>query len=77
MWILLSGNILNIIGNYILIYGKLGIPELGLLGAGISTMVSRILMVIAYLVLFFGTRRYQSFREGFRLGKSTEQISVC
>ena len=28
-------------------------PELGLLGAGISTMVSRILMVIAYLVLFF------------------------
>ena len=69
MWILLSGNILNIIGNYILIYGKLGMPELGFLGAGISTMVSRILMVIAYLVLFFGTRRYQSFREGFRLGK--------
>lgn len=25
-------------------------------------------MVIAYLVLFFGTRRYQSFREGFRRG---------
>lgn len=77
MWILLSGNILNIIGNYILIYGKLGMPELGLLGAGISTMVSRILMVIAYLVLFFGTRRYQSFREGFDWEKSTEQILAC
>ena len=68
MWILLIGNILNIIGNYILIYGKLGMPELGLLGAGVSTLVSRILMVIAYVVLFFGTRRYQSFREGFRRG---------
>lgn len=68
MWILLSGNILNIIGNYILIYGKLGMPELGLLGAGVSTLVSRILMVIAYLVLFFGTRRYRSFRKGFRRG---------
>lgn len=35
MWILLGGNTLNIIGNYILINGKLGFLELGLLGAGI------------------------------------------
>lgn len=33
MWILLAGNVMNIIGNYILIYGKLGMPEMGLLGA--------------------------------------------
>lgn len=65
MWILLGGNILNIIGNYILIYGKLGMPEMGLVGAGISTLTSRILMVIAYLILFFATSRYQTFREGF------------
>lgn len=55
MWILLSGNILNIIGNYVLIYGKMGFPELGLCGAGISTLISRILMVVAFLVLFFMT----------------------
>lgn len=66
MWILLSGNILNIIGNYLLIYGKLGMPEMGLTGAGVSTLISRILMVIAYLVLFFGTSRYRVFREGFK-----------
>ena len=69
MWILLGGNLLNIIGNYILIYGKFGFPELGLTGAGISTLVSRILMVIVYLILFFGTSRYRMFRQGFWEGR--------
>ena len=45
MWILLFGNVLNIMGNYVLIYGVAGFPELGLLGAGISTLFSRIVML--------------------------------
>lgn len=73
MWILLGGNILNIIGNYILIYGKLGLPEMGLSGAGISTLVSRILMVAAYLALFFGTSRYATFKKGFHSGNINRQ----
>ena len=36
---------------------------------GISTLVSRILMVIVYLMLFFGTSRYRIFRQGFRTGR--------
>lgn len=39
MWILLACNLLNIVGNYMLIYGRWGAPELGLTGAGISTFV--------------------------------------
>ena len=69
MWILLSGNVLNIIGNYILIYGKLGMPELGITGAGISTLTSRILMVIAFSALFLTSKRYKVYKEGFISGK--------
>ncbi len=38
---------MNILGNWVLIYGVAGFPELGLLGAGISTLASRILMALA------------------------------
>lgn len=71
MWILLGGNVLNIIGNYILINGKLGFPEMGLLGAGVSTLFSRIVMVIVFAYVFLRSRRFLRYKIGFfRLGWS-------
>lgn len=65
MWILLGGNALNIVGNYILINGKLFFPELGLLGAGISTLFSRIAMVVAFAWIVWGSNRFADYRIGF------------
>ncbi len=68
----LTGNVLNIVGNYILIYGKLGMPEMGLLGAGVSTLFSRIVMVVVFAVIVLRSRRFIRYRVGFlRLGWST------
>lgn len=46
-------NLLNIAGNYILIFGKFGMPALGVEGAAISTSIARgVSMVILFVILF-------------------------
>ena len=56
MWIILSSNLLNILGNYLLIFGKWGCPELGLFGAGLSTLLSRVYMLVALWVVLRSSR---------------------
>lgn len=65
MWILLSGNLINILGNYVLIYGKCGMPEMGVLGAGVATLLSRVVMVGLFMVVLMSRRKFHPYREGF------------
>ncbi|MDD5861498.1 MAG: MATE family efflux transporter [Prevotella sp.] len=68
MWVLIGGNILNICGNYVLIYGHFGLPELGLSGAGLSTLFSRIVMAFVMAGVFLLRSKYKVFFQGFRSG---------
>ncbi|MFC2109639.1 MATE family efflux transporter [Bacteroidota bacterium] len=45
-------NVINVIINYLLIYGKFGFPKMELIGAGLGTLISRVLMLafIMYIV---------------------------
>lgn len=65
MWNLLTGNLLNIIGNYVLIYGKAGMPEMGVVGAGVATLLSRVVMVALFLFVFLSRKKMRPYREGF------------
>lgn len=64
MVIIITSNLVNILFNYLLIYGNWGFPEMGAAGAGLATMISRIcapVMVIAYFYYKKNFRRYFSF----------------
>lgn len=61
MTLLMIGNLLNIFGNWVLIYGKLGFPEMGLTGAGISTLVSRALILLVFIVFIFKSKKMNEY----------------
>ena len=69
MWTLLAGNALNIGGNYLLIYGIGPFPELGLLGAGLSTLFARVFSAAMLGGIILARKRYAPFRSGFRAAR--------
>ena len=60
---LISANLVNWAGNWALIYGKLGLPAMGVRGSALSTCVARVYMAA---VLIFVAWRYERSR-GHRL----------
>jgi len=50
--------LVNIILNYLLIYGKFGFPEMGIAGAGLASALSEVAAVIGFLFYFFNKKRY-------------------
>lgn len=66
MIITIAANVINIILNYIFIYGKLGAPALGIVGAGVATLISRILMPIMFFGYIVAKNPYKRFLAFFK-----------
>ena len=54
-------NIINVLINYVLIYGKFGFPRLELIGAGIGTLISRICMVLIIVILIKSNKKINKY----------------
>ena len=70
MVITISCNVLNILLNYIFIYGKFGAPFLGVAGAGLATLISRLMMPVAF---FLYIHRSQIYSPVFRFSNTSSR----
>ncbi|WP_346854108.1 MATE family efflux transporter [uncultured Draconibacterium sp.] len=61
MQITLTANVVNVLVNYVFIFGKFGFPELGLNGAGIGTLVSRLIMPVLFSFYVVRHSRYRRY----------------
>ena len=66
MYISVIGNIINIILNYLLIYGYAGLPELGYMGSCWATFIARVFMGIGFLVFVFNHKTVNSFAKYYK-----------
>ncbi|MDQ0253327.1 putative MATE family efflux protein [Evansella vedderi] len=68
MYVSIGMNVLNIIGNYLFIFGALGVPQLGVMGVAISTAVCRMLaMIVLFYLLYLRVEVKIRFRDYFTL----------
>ncbi|OKL41641.1 MATE family efflux transporter [Pontibacter flavimaris] len=67
MYITILANALNVVLNYIMIYGKLGLEPMGLLGAAWATLISRVVMALAMAAWVLYAKRFDIFRRFLRL----------
>ena len=71
MWITLVCNFLNILLNWVFIFGKCGFEAMGAEGAGLATLMARVVQMLLIIAYFYLSRRLRIYRSFF----SSEALS--
>ncbi len=73
MYATIIANILNVIINYIFIFGKFGFPEMGIVGAAVGTLVSRFVMLFYLWFLLSKREKSRLYVTGIKFFTLTKQ----
>lgn len=74
MKIVIVSNVINVILNYILIYGKLGFEPLGLLGAGYASFISRVILAIWMTLYIYYGQKFSPYQLAFKFTEYTKKV---
>lgn len=76
MWATIIGNVANVIINYFFIYGIWIFPELGIIGAAIGTIASRIIMLVFMHYIMQSKTKFHYYFEGFTIKEIKKEINL-
>lgn len=71
-----TGNVVNVVLNYILIYGKLGFEPMYVKGAAVATVISKVVIFVLSLGVLFFNKTEINIKNGVRLKPSKSIVRV-